>query len=85
LHTPEDCYALTKEGFLYSAFNIVEPREMLPRSIMSEKVDLGNGGKLEWTSSFYGDAYGEAYQRADTEADVRAKMLIYLLENHLIG
>jgi hypothetical protein len=102
LHTPEDCYALTEEVFLYSAFTVAELGEVLP-------VKLGRQSDYNltciqlhdrWNCGHYFAIYvhkGDYDRReprgmgwlfmetADTEADARAKMLIYLLENKLVG
>jgi len=56
--------------------------EMLPTNFKTKRVDLGHGGKLQWTC-WSGD-FGNPYEREDTEADARAKMLIYLLESNLL-
>lgn len=67
---------------VYSAFTVAELGEMLPQGYFSY-LNLNNhwqigetrDGKLEnfWAFS------------ANTEVDIRAKMLIYLLENNLMG
>ena len=69
-----------------AAFTVSELGEMLPRGMIYRQefmggrwtcgVDAALGSRLNTTD--------RTVMRMDTEADARAKMLIYLLENHLI-
>jgi hypothetical protein len=70
----------------YSAFTVAELGEMLPSGMQSNKIDQPTDKpkvrKNEWHSwawNFKPSFFGE------TEAESRAKMLIYLLENDLMG
>lgn len=54
----------------------------LPTNFKTEKVDLGHGGKLEWTC--WSNQYGEPYEREDTESECRGLMLLYLISHQLL-
>lgn len=82
------------ERVAFAAFTVAELGEMLPGGIVSFKCNqyhfLNKEGKKWWCDFTPGgrpsdmtDLY-EGNCFADTEADARAKMLIYLLKNHLI-
>lgn len=64
----------------YSAFTVAELGEILPYWCFSTKQEKGGYSCMadypKWNCG---------WQNADTEADARAKMLIYLLENKLMG
>lgn len=73
-----DSYALQTmpvgSGLNIAAFTVAELGEMLPRACEYHHVL-----PTAWVVRY------EAWEEmADTEADARAKMLIYLIENHLI-
>jgi hypothetical protein len=70
---------------MVAAFTVGELGEILPDLYYSERW----AGTKEWTCNVRHDArlHKRRYpnMKADTEADVRAKMLIYLIENSLLG
>lgn len=71
-----------------SAFTVAELGELLPyqfdRQWLPIKDDDGTWHVWEREFGMY-DKDGNEFQNEATEADARAKMLIYLLENHLLG
>lgn len=77
---------------MYSAFTVAELGEMLPTDIKIKKrtywlntARMSHGWSVGYVSR-KGDYYlmNEHESIEVTEADARGKMLIYLLENHLI-
>lgn len=72
-----------------SAYTTAELGELLPMEISDGTYDSGRiSGANDWWFCGYGDAKRKAvnvFQTATTEAESKAKMLIYLLENKLIG
>lgn len=80
----------------YSAFTVAELGEMLPDANCFKYEDKKYGwvdygfSRYEgvWSVWIGRGGYGEEYKwedEADTEANARAKMLIYLIENHLLN
>lgn len=77
-----------------AAFTVAELGEMLPMSVEAGKPDWEmphtlyfNSGRLsdEWEVCYSnGGSVMNHKERANTEADARAKMLVYLLDNHLV-
>lgn len=73
-----------------SAFTVAELGEMLPWRTVSGKIrDMDKLEEIKiigyWCDFVNKEDESSTEQRADTEADARAKMLVYLLENRLIG
>lgn len=67
----------------YSAFTVAELGEMLPLGAYSVKIRTIKKGLTRWTCTS-GDTKN-FIEAADTEADARAKLLIWLIENKLVG
>lgn len=64
-----------------SAFTVAELGEMCPTYMQTYKAK----DYPEWYCSTLSTRGGEHQLEANTEADARAKMLIYLIENGLMG
>jgi len=75
----------------YSAFTVAELGEMLKDGMVKSYHPGGSGGELAWCSIYFvGEGRGIAgdatvSQHGATEAEARAKILIYLIENQLVG
>ena len=71
------------EGQACPAYTVAELGEMLPLETVGQpghvSFSVQNGKRMSW---WFGDGHME---EAETEADARAKMLVYLIENRLIG
>ena len=71
-----------------SAFTVAELGEMLPEVIRKDEwltCEKTIGGVWKISYSYFDGVNRDNFQTADTEADARGKMLIYLLENKLMG
>lgn len=73
-----------KDVDYYSAFTVAELGEMLPSGIWFERTKEDNRFRCGQTKYLGTVELDKSIQFGDSEADARAKMLIYLLENHLI-
>ena len=74
----------------YAAFTVAELGEILPPTIdgkYNDKTRWFNSRKTSKACVWYENARPneEIMTEADTEADARAKMLVYLIENQLVG
>lgn len=95
IYSDEKVTSAGKDGWqltsIYSAFTVAELGEMLPEQIYVNNIwyfsrqFIRKGsvrGYIIQYASNAGTIFGN--QNENTEADARAKMLVYLLENHLL-
>lgn len=71
-------------GLCFPAFTVAELGEMLPHDERFILMNFENGHCQMFMDLGLNPTDKGTYFEASTEADARAKMLIYLLENHLL-
>ena len=76
---------LWNKGLMFSAFTVAELGELLRQGMQGSWARGEGGWRCEYEPIKKYGIWKNVFINADTEANARAKMLIYLIENNLIG